>query len=178
VARFDDRVVDAIVDEAELENKMVDAELRRVLRGRRDVLLKRWLTRVSPLAQPEVVQREGEAELCLDDFTLVAGIRDRATRRYSARAFADHRAGDELAIPMLRADGNRVCVGLPRHAENERGAIQEYLVLEVAAADARLGSHALMSGEQSAWSSPTTLLVHVYYFGGSDYRVAGLERPE
>ena len=67
----DEPAVDAMVDSAQIKNAVVDKELRRILKGRRDKILRRWLKKLSPLTSPEVV---GESKVCLEDVVVTAKL--------------------------------------------------------------------------------------------------------
>jgi hypothetical protein len=156
VARFGDAHLEALAERARFADPVARSELLRILVGRRDRVLERWLTRLSPLTDPRIV---GD-RLCLEDRALVAGLRSRAGRRYRAQAFL----GDALAPqpPLeLHSTGDAVCVPLPeprgsRHAPS-------YVVVDVIASSERLET-----------TGPAR--VHAYDLGGPLY-VVGLERP-
>lgn len=163
VARFSDAHVDALVARGKWSDPVVEAELARILEGRRDRILERYLTRRSPLTWPTVRDVDGEAALCLEDTAVVGGIRLPEARRYTARA----RVGDALrevdVAPPAAADG-WVCTALPP-TPDAREAAPTYLVVDVVA---------------STVSRETTgpARVHLYALGDAGHRVVALERPE
>lgn len=162
IARFSDEHIRALVRRGHLED-VVAAELAATMIARRDRILERYLTRLSPLAWPEVRSAHIGAELCLEDLAISSGLRPRATRAYSARAWG----GDsmrELPDPRLRlAEGARVCAELPRF---ERASVENpiYVVIDIVAQTA---------GRET--TGPAR--VHLYALGTDDFRVVGLERP-
>ncbi len=163
VARFTDEHIRAMVARARFSDPVVSSELTRILIGRRDRILERWLTRLSPLTWPEVREGDEGPRLCMQDVAVWSGIRDARTRRYRARAFA----GEPLAeIPTRRAraqDGAEVCVPLPE-PDGAREADPAYLVVELTASTA---------DRETTYPAR----VHLYAFGDGRYRLVGLERP-
>lgn len=156
LARMSDDHVRAMVERAEMLPKYRD-RLLQVLRGRRQKVLRRYLTRLSPLTWPTL--RSGKGELCLEDLGLSSGIASAGTRGYDARAWL----GDELTPATATAriqDGRFACVQLPRVPAATRSD-PRYLIVDVTA---------------SGTMGPAR--VHLYHLGGSDYRVVGLERPD
>lgn len=161
VARFTDAHLRALVARGRFSRELVAAELFRILRGRRDRVLERWLTRLSPLSAPDVELVGGRPHACSEDLALTSGLRAPETRRYRARGWI----GDALELrrtPLVARDGGRICVALPRHpdATPERPA---YVVVDVVAAS-----------EGAETTGP--LRVHAYDLGGDGVRVVGVER--
>ncbi|MEM9487571.1 MAG: hypothetical protein AAGC55_00435 [Myxococcota bacterium] len=74
LARLSHRDLRVIIDQAIIADPVMRAELTRVLLGRRDMLLRRYLGRLSPLADPFV--RDGR--LCLRDLAVSAGVAEGA----------------------------------------------------------------------------------------------------
>lgn len=150
VARFRDPHVRALVARGRFSDPNVEDELTRILIARRDRILERWLTVLSPLSWPRVV----DDRVCLQDVAVWAGIRDRAGRRYEARAW--DRAGAEVALPgpVEDADDAFVCQALPEG--------EGYLVVELTASsgDDRTGPARLHLTRDDAGA-----------------RLVGLERP-
>ncbi|HEY8431404.1 MAG TPA: hypothetical protein VIL20_23650, partial [Sandaracinaceae bacterium] len=125
VARFSRAHIEAVVRLGRYTDRVTERELVRVLAGRRRAILERYLTRLSPLADPVV---RGE-EVCLTDLAVTSRLRWAQDRRYEARAYA----GDPftaVGAPGVRvADGGaRVCVTVPPAGE--------YVVLDVVASTA------------------------------------------
>ncbi len=161
LARFSDAHIRAMVDASQMGDRLGD-ELVRLLRGRRDKILRRYLTRLSPLAWPKVERRGAAAALCLEDMAVVGGVVTKAERGYRARAWlGEDRTPALLNTPALN-EGSWACVGLPALPGASTSA-PEYLIVDVVAT----------SGSQR--TAPAR--AHLYHLGGTDYRVVGLERP-
>ena len=71
LSHVDDAALSAIVDQAQLFDPLVADELERILRGRRDKILRRYLLRLSSLERPEV--KEGR-RLCVEDRAEAVGL--------------------------------------------------------------------------------------------------------
>ncbi|MCZ7685504.1 MAG: hypothetical protein M5U28_44690 [Sandaracinaceae bacterium] len=123
LSRFTDEQLRALARQGRFEDPVVEQELASTLIGRRDRILERYLTRLSPLTAPEVRETGDGAEVCLHDLAVESGVRPRTGRRYGARAWAGE-ALAELERPRVRLDeGARVCVRLPaRRGRDARGA--------------------------------------------------------
>lgn len=158
IARFSDEHLAALVARGRFSRPEVSAELLRVLAGRRDRVLERWLTRLSPLTGPVI---ENGARVCLEDLAVTSGLRPASTRQYTARAFMA--AGEGVLDVAAREDGF-ACASLPLTP----GASVEspaYAVIDVVASTvARETTHPAR--------------IHVYDLGDGGVRVVALERPE
>jgi antitoxin (DNA-binding transcriptional repressor) of toxin-antitoxin stability system len=117
IARFDDAAVDALTERARFPDPLWTAELARILKSRRDAILERYLTRLSPLVGPRV---EGD-EVCFEDLAVAIGLRDRATRRYAA---VSTEGGETRALRVRRAGDAGVCVEV---------AVDGYAIVDVVA---------------------------------------------
>jgi len=165
VSRFGDAHIRAMVERARFSDPIVASELARILIGRRDRILARWLTRLSPLTWPQVRadDPDGPTRLCMQDLAVHSGIRDARWRRYRAEAWTgDPYAPIEMAAPPTRADDDYVCVGLPR-VPDATADQPGYLVVDVTA-------------QSPEHETAFPVRVHLYDLGG-EYRIAGLERP-
>ncbi len=163
IARFRDEHIRAMVTRGRFSDPMVERELGRILIGRRDRILDRWLTKLSPLTWPEVRDVGEQPSICVQDLAIWSGIREARTRRYETAAYA----GDDYApLAIARAvagDDGWVCVPLP----SVPGATErrpEYLIVDLTAT----------SPEDE--TGPARL--HFYVRGDTRYRLVGLERPE
>ena len=161
MARFTDAHIDAIIAEGHFSNPTVTAEASRILKSRRDKILQRCLSRLSPLSDPRLAAGEGGTDLCLRDIALLAKVASREGRQYSAQALGDSvsRPG-----PVRFSQQDEVCLELPKSA----GAAEShpsYLVIEVEASS---------PGQPRA--SPVR--VYLYQLGINSFRIVGLERPE
>lgn len=149
LSRFTRAHVEAAVSVGRFSSSVVSNELVRVLMGRRDRILERYLTRLSPLARPRV---EGSG-LCLDDLAVQNGMRDPRERRYDAWL-----AAAEPTLPTspldARAARGGVCVPIPSGLD--------YAAIDVVA---------------SSGASERTLAARLHvYRGEGGYRAVALER--
>lgn len=166
IAGFGDAQVDAIVDAGAFQNEVVDAELRRILKGRRDRILRRWLTRLSPLGRPVVHGDVAAQELCLQDRAVVAGIADERPYRHRGWSVLNPDAEDSdlevASLPaLLRRPGAFVCQPLP--------AGHPYLIVDVQ------GLFPELHGPNDRQSGP--LRAHLRN-SDEGYRLVGIERPD
>jgi hypothetical protein len=161
IARYDEARIRQVLKTADMTPEL-ETRLLSVLVGRRKKLLERYLTRLSPLAWPEVKPNGRSANLCLEDLALTSGIVSRANRRYASRGFASE---DLRPIPVGAAEARRsnfVCFELPM-VGGAGSSSPQYLIVDVVA--------------KSGSSATLPVRVHLYHLGGRDYRVVGLERP-
>lgn len=165
VAEFTDAHVRAVVATGALDEAL-DAELVRILLGRRDVLLRAWLPKRSPLVRPEVRDAGGVSELCLDDLAVATGLATGA-RRYDGRAWVGLELA-EAAAPVRRDARGRACVALPR-VPSARAEHATYMIVEITASS-------------PGWP-PRPIRAHLYQEGqeaqdgAPSYRLVGLQRP-
>jgi hypothetical protein len=155
LSRFGDEHVRALVGRAHFTRSIVTSELTRILIGRRDRILERWLTRLSPLTEPRV-GADGRT-VCLEDRAVSSGFRSAEDRTYTARAWALDPMRERSVALLDESDG--ICVAISPDASGDA-----YVVLDVVAA-----SH----------DAETTLplRIHLYERAGQ-LTVAGLERLE
>lgn len=74
LARFTDERIDALLGEARADTPLVRSELLRILKGRRDKILRRYLLRLSSFTDPVVETRDGSRWICLQDRAEEAGM--------------------------------------------------------------------------------------------------------
>lgn len=164
LARFEPELVAAAVKVGQYDT-LSEHYLTETLLLRRQTVLRRYLGRVSPIAD---VSADADG-LCGVDLARQTGIvpNERLSfRAYLYRASAD---GSELvpaAPPRFRHVASpRVCVDIPHRsfAENlPHDAAQRYVVLDL-----------------SNGYAPGPLRLHLYDLGeGGGYRLVGIERPE
>jgi hypothetical protein len=159
IAEMTDAHVVTMIATASFQNEFLDRELRRILIGRRARILRRYLSRLSPLAHAEL----SGARLCLRDLAVFGGVARADRRRYATRAWLGMDL-KEIRLGRVRLErGHHVCLELPAVPAAAPGSPQ-YLIVDVIAASAG-----------SAPSKPARL--HFYHLGGPDYRLVGLERP-
>lgn len=156
LARFTAPMIDELAALGDFENPAHEAYLARVLRGRLARILRRYLTRLSPLADVRIVRGN---ELCVVDLARLAAVRPAAQFRYRART---ERLGP---LPLVPSEHGRVCVTLS-HIANEGGA-----------ADDAPERYVTIRLENGVARGP--LVTHLYDLGPRrGFRLVGLERPE
>jgi len=160
IARMSPAHLRAMIGAGHLDDPALEAELTRIMLGRRRLLLARWLSRLSPLSHPWVQSRAGHAELCSSDLGVESGIFAAGLRRYAARAWLGERLVPMSLAP--RAVGAELCVSLPP-LSSASPAHPGYLIVDLYA--------------QSGSQARAPARVHLYHLGGASYRVVGLERP-
>ncbi len=157
IAHLDRDDVAAAIGAGRFSRALVVGELERIVMGRRELALERFLTRLSPLSEPVV----NAGQLCLRDLAITGGIRDPEERVYAARAWQDW-PPIEHSEPRVDASGDRACVRLPS-APASAGA-PAYWIVDV-------------SVSTPGHDRPGPARVHLYQNGPRSYRVVGLERP-
>jgi hypothetical protein len=154
LAHFTPEMVTALAELGQFSDPGNTAFLARVLEARLVRILRRYLTRLSPLAHVRV---DG-ARLCTVDLARSRQLQPDAAYHYSARL--DGRG--ELAVE--RAAGGSVCVILPHAALGPQlpdNAAERYRRVVI---------------QSSAARGP--LVAYFYDLGQRGFRLAGLERPE
>ncbi|HEY3586840.1 MAG TPA: hypothetical protein VGK85_06800, partial [Myxococcaceae bacterium] len=74
LARFTDERIDLLLGEARADTPLVRSELLRILKGRRDKILRRYLLRLSSFTDPVLEARGGTRWLCVQDRAEEAGM--------------------------------------------------------------------------------------------------------
>lgn len=163
IARFSDAHIRALVETADLRDPLLNRELLRILIGRRERILRRYLGRLSPLSRPEL-DSKGGVRLCLEDLLVASLLSTPERRRYRfvARAGAPF---DVKASGPVPGAGARVCIPLP-DVQGQKSS-PEYLTVDVLAGTTR---------STIAWQPPAR--VHLYQTAPGRYRIVGLERPD
>ena len=167
LARIGPEHLQAAVAAASFSNPFHASELLHILEGRRERILRRFLSRLSPLAAPAIEPASATVTsmLCLDDLLISSGTASRTARAYRGRAYPEGDASKALPL-QPRAEGtDRVCVPLPSIG----GASQQspaYLIVDV---------RGVVRGREQQ-EAPAR--VHLYDFGGGRYLVVALERPD
>ena len=160
IARIDERALEVVVRQGHWSNAALEGELLSTLTVRRQRILERWLTRLSPLAWPTARRVHDDIVVCLEDMAITSGLRAMATRHYDASVYR--------GVPPMAADIPEVVVfnGRPCaivHAPV--GPRDTYWVLDVIA-------------ESEAAERAAPARVHLYALASGEVRVAGLERPD
>jgi hypothetical protein len=161
ISQFSDAHLKQLVSIARLENPALEAELSRLLGGRRDRVLERYLTHLSPLALP-ALQGGNAADLCLRDLVEQSGVRRGHTRGYAVTAYS---GGAPQRLEHVRGSaGHRVCTALP-HAPGASPVTPTYLVVD-------------WVSESEGFPPEFPARVHLFDLGARGFEVVGLERPE
>ena len=158
LARFSDDTVAAAVGTGQYDAP-TERYLIATLALRRDVILRRYLTRLSPLADVHI--RDGE--LCAVDLARSAHIVADDIRAYGARLFPAMAKDPVGSLPTTGKPEGRVCVKLPRLGESSAADDDpsRYSVVELVTA-----------------SAPGPLRAHVVDLGPQrGLLLVGLERP-
>jgi hypothetical protein len=165
IAQFGDAHLRELVSIARLESPALDAELLRILSGRRDRVLERYLTRLSPLSLPAM--RSGtSAELCLRDLAAQSGVRRGHGRGYAVTVHGRDPAGGaaQRLEPVRAVAGHRLCATLPRVPGASEKA-PSYLVVD-------------WVSQSEGYPPEFPARVHVFDLGPRGFQIVGLERPE
>lgn len=110
LAQLTDAHVERVIQTGRLASRALEEELSRTMRGRRDRLLRRYLSRRSPLAFPMVRSSEKGLALCVRDLAVASSVVARPS--YVAMV----RASDRATAETLEIGGSapEVCVAIPR----------------------------------------------------------------
>jgi hypothetical protein len=157
IARFTPEHVRAAVHSGDFTDPRHTAYLTNVLLMRQHIVLRRYFSKLSPLADVRVDGRR----ICAADLAKRTGIFTEASFRYSARI--SRAGGDASPLTVEPADNSEVCVnlGAPSLASSlPVNAAERYVVLRV---------------NNGAAKGP--LLIHLYDLGAQGLRVVALERP-
>jgi len=162
VARFTDEHIDAAVKQGQFTNPIVASEASRILKSRRDKILQRWLTRLSPLSEPRLAQGDATTKLCLRDLSLLPKATAKDGRQYKGRVSFNSTSARDISV---RSNGQgEACAELP-NASEASDAHPLYAVAEIQA-----------SYPGQARESPVR--IYLYQTGPNRFRIVGLERPE
>jgi hypothetical protein len=113
LSHIDDAALSKVIDEAQLVDPVARSELERILRGRRDKILERYLLRLSSLDKPQI--REGR-QLCVEDRAEAAGLG--AAPSPAARLYVS--ANTAAQLPVARGGPNELCIVVPDLGEAQR----------------------------------------------------------
>jgi hypothetical protein len=163
IARFDERQLAAIIAMAEVDPGLADPLLQTLV-SRRQKILQRYLSRLSPLADPVLRHRAGQELLCVRDLAVAAAVAP-ATRAYWARMKRD--GSDAASFPArveLGAPGEP-CVVLPVGGTSGAERPVETVIDVGVTPGARRGE----------LSPPHPLRLHVYLWSDRSL-IAGVER--
>ena len=163
IAEFDDEHLRVLVQQGRMAEPALEAELLRLLKGRRDRILERYLTRLSALTLPKI--RSGtEADLCLRDLVEASGLRRGHERRHAVLAYVDESGSSRPLTPVRKAVGHRVCATLPRLA-GAGPQTPKYMVVDWVA-------------QSGSFPAELPARIHLYDLGPQGLQIVGLERPD
>jgi hypothetical protein len=162
ISHFDDAAIEAIVNEAKLSSRIARSELIRILKGRRDRIVRRYLLRLSSLDGPTVEDGQvlvrltslggavpgGGRVVCVEDLAERAGLGpapDPAAKLWYSSTTA-------AALPVSRHGQDQLCVAIP-----DLGNVQRVLDVET--------------------GRPGQGPLRIHLLAGKPPRVVGLERP-
>jgi hypothetical protein len=155
LARFSPEAVRTLAEMAAFSDPKQTDYLAYVLEGRLEKILQRYLTRLSPIADVHVVDRE---RLCGVDLAEARALREPASFRYRAHTHA-------VSLPVAHGAGAEVCVTLPRIAQDGGSADD---------APERYVRVVIEDGVAKG-----ALVAYLYDLGPTrGFRLAGVERPE
>jgi hypothetical protein len=155
LARFTPESVRALAKMAWFSDPSNTDHLGRVLEGRLERILDRYLTRLSPIGELRV---EGASRLCGVDLAEARAVRDPTRFRYAARLW-------KAALPVEVRGGGEICVLLP-HVAPDAGL-----------PDGSPARYVRVSVDDGVAQAP--LFAYLYDLGPTrGYVLAGLERPE
>lgn len=163
IAAFGDEHLRTVIEQGRFGTRALADELFRLLSGRRERILERYLTRLSPLTSPSVRQGR-QAALCLTDLVKESGLRSAHGRRYAVAAYPEGGTGEAPLAPVRQVSGRGVCVDLPP----QTGASPEapkYLIVD-------------WVSQSDSFPPELPARVHLYDLGSGGLRVVGLERPQ
>jgi hypothetical protein len=159
LARFTDDLVDAAVRVGQYDPAS-ERYLTATLIARRDIILRRYLSRLSPLA--EVLSTKGG--LCAVDLARKTGVVPSELVSFRARAYRGEDYEPDARLRFARTESPLVCVELPHGAFDREpdGDPARYVVIDV--------TNGYAEGP---------LRAHLYDLGPErGYRLVGIERPE
>ena len=163
ISHLDDAAIEAIVAEAHLSSPVARSELVRILRGRRDRILRRYLLRLSSLERPSVEDGRilirltslgtaipgGGNVVCVEDRAETAGLG--TAPEPSARLW--YSSSTAAVLPVSPKGEGKLCIAIPDLGDAQR-------VLDVSTGRPGQGP------------------LRIHLLGGTLPRVVGLERPE
>ena len=161
VARFGDELVAAAVSSAQYDEAST-AYLTHTLLVRRDLLLRRYLTRLSPLTDVAV---SGNNKLCATDLARKTGVVPDKPVGEAALLYVGEKAKPKYQLRPSRSGASGVCVEVPHEALPDalpEGDPSRYTVVDLFTASAK-----------------NPLRVHMIDLGATrGFRVVGVERPD
>jgi hypothetical protein len=164
IARLGPRHIERMLDEAMAPPAYRQA-LQTIVLGRRDKILRRYLLRLSPLADPSIGAGPGGHWLCATDLSVSVGIA--GPRSHWARFLTDE---GTIAATVRSETAERPCVLLPE-PKLAREAGPRAVIVE-------MGSRVPPEERRSAASNPAPVRFHLYALGAGKWLLAGVERSD
>jgi hypothetical protein len=162
IARFRDEHVAAAVKIGKYTDPDDTDYLVKTLIVRRDVILKRYFKKLSPIGE---LKMSPEGELCGTDLARYSHVFDDASFRYGAKVFTGPRFAPSGDAPVRAEKDGNVCVTIPHRASD--GGVRDddasrYVIVDVANGQA-----------------PGVLRAHLYDLGPrKGFVLVGIERPD
>ena len=161
LARFTDPMVDELVKVGDYSDPIDVAYLTKTLKQRRDIILKRYLSRLSPIGQVHMVENE---RLCGVDEARYAHVAPDNAFHYAARLYAPPSYDPRWSLRTMPSGDGEICVELahlPIADGVPDGDPSRYVIVDVADTFAK-----------------GPLRAHLYDLGKQrGFRLVGLERP-
>jgi hypothetical protein len=161
LARFRDEHVEAAVKVGRYTAPEDGEYLTKTLIARRDILLRRYFAKLSPLGELKV---SAEGELCGTDLARLARVAADASFRYGAKVYTGARFAPSGDAAVRAEPSGAVCVSVPHHAADggaADGDASRYVVVDVANGQAK-----------------GVLRAHLYDLGPKrGFVLVGVERP-
>ncbi len=123
LAHFDRAQLMRVIRTGRLGTRRLRDELLRILVGRRNRILRRYLMRFSPLTEPAVTRHGESSALCVRDLAAFSGITQIGKTSYSARLKLD---GQPWIQGTIRRHGDRVCARLPARTTEAARMVVEF----------------------------------------------------
>jgi hypothetical protein len=180
ISRFTDDHLRAIVETARLRNKRSAKYLLRTLIGRRDRILREYLTQYAPLDRFRLVRRrkgKPEQSLCFEDLALKHKLVPHTKVLYKFRFYAGKQLDKELGWLQFRPDPDhphRSCVVFPVGSRRPselapRGAKDDHPL--------RYGVLKIYIHQRPAVKPTSSMWLHFYDLGPKrGFRLVGMHR--
>ena len=181
IARFSDAHIAAIVKRADLDDGAATF-LTEALMGRRDIILREYLTQSSPLDRFSLTRPGPESatqSLCFEDLAITTKVSDPGSTMYRAHLHGGARLEQLLGWRQFRPDPahpSRSCVPLPLNH------VRPHDLAGAAAPDdhpLRYAELEIYTNQQPSLQPTSSVVVHLFDLGPRrGFRIVGLERPD
>ena len=160
ISRFTDDQIGAAVRAGAYTDPKAEPFLKGALIARRDSIMKRYFSKLSPLADVTI----DKDRVCAVDLARAHGTFEKAKFKYKSTLWTGVKLDTKAPLDVSSADDGSVCVNLPRVTPHE------------ALRDDDPRRYAVLDIENGA--TPGPLRVHFYDLGPTrGFRVVGIERP-